>query len=565
MITLGNPAGLWALAAIPAILAIHFLQRESRREIISTLFLLEQLAPESAEGRRFERLRQSVPLWLQLLAALLITWLLAQPRWLRRDSAQRVVIVLDSSVSMSAFHDEVMRALGTATRRLAAAAAHTDWHLLESDMESPTLYAGPDRDRLLLAAAAARPHLGAHDFAPVIAAAQGLLHGRGILLFVTDRRHEVPAGVHLLAAGHPIENCGFSGAVCEGRKWSALVKNYGQAPQRRAWWLEARGQKSPAHELNLAPGQTAVVEGEFPAGADQAEAVLSGDLFTQDDRLPMVLPRQKPLSFGISPGAPFDEFFRRLVASFEAAETAAAHPDIQLFAYDATTPPRWPSGGAIVFAADAGTTARLLAGETVAERDALTADLNWSGLLCRDTLQVPARPEDRTLVWHGSRPLIFLRETGAAPQLVVNFDLRSSNAEQLPAFVLLLHRFAEKIRAGKFAAEARNVETNQLLSVASRPGFPPPVAPGDAGGLLRAPAFPKFFTVRQGDSVLLTAAAQFSDAREADFRTAASFDGLGDAMGELVERNTRADLLSPVWALALGVVMIGSWVWSKSS
>jgi Aerotolerance regulator N-terminal len=563
MITLGNPAGLWALAAIPAILAIHFLQRESRRETISTLFLIEQLAPESAAGRRFERLRQSVPLWLQMLAALLIAWLLAQPRWLRRDSAQHVVIVLDSSVSMSAFHDEMLRALATATQRLASAAARTDWHLLESDMERPTLYAGADQARLLQAAAAARSHLGAHDFAPALAAAQALLRGRGILLFVTDRRYELPAGVHLLAVGHPIENCGFTGVVCEGRKWKALVRNYGEERQRRSWWLEAGGQRSPEHELNLAPGETVVVAGEFPAGADAMEAVLSGDAFPMDDRLPMVLPRQKPLSFAISTAAPFEEFFRRLIASFADSATVTAHPDIQLIAWSATAP-RWPDGAAIVFAADPATTGKLLAGETVAERDALTADLNWAGLLCRDTLQVPSGRGDRTLVWHGARPLIFLREKGAATQLVVNFDLRSSNADRLPAFVLLLHRFAERIRASKFAAESRNVETNQLLTVASRPGLPAPVIPGETEGVLRAPAFPRFFAVRQGDAVLLTGAAQFSDAREADFRKAASFDGLGSAIGELVERNSRSDILSPVWVLALGAAMIGSWVWSKS-
>jgi len=564
MITLGNPAGLWELAMIPAILAIHFLQRESRRETISTLFLLEQLAPESAEGRRFERLRQSVPLWLQLLAAVLISWLLAQPRWVRRDSAQHVVIVLDSSFSMSVFHEEMLRALEAATRRLNSAAAHTDWRLLESDMERPTLYAGPDRDRLLQAAAGARPHLGAHDFAPALAAAQGLLRGRGILLFVTDRRYELPAGVHLLAVGHPIENCGFAGATCDGRKWSALVKNYGRAPQRRSWWLEARGQKSPAREIDLAPGQTSVLQGEFPAGADEAEAVLSGDLFPIDDRLPMVVPRQKPLSFAIPPKAPFDEFSHRLVLSFEAAAIVEGRSDLQLIAYDAAAAPRWPVGGAIIFVADPATNTKLLAGEMVAERDPLTADLNWSGLLCRDTRQIPSQRGDRTLVWHGARPLIFLREENGGPQLVVNFDLRSSNADRLPAFVLLLHRFAEQIRAGKFAPEFRNVETNQLLIVASRSGLPPPAIPGEVRGISRAPAEPRFFTVRQGDMTLLTAAAQFSDPREADFRAATSLDGLGAAMGELAVRNTRADFLAPVWALALGAAMIGSWVWRKS-
>ena len=101
-----NPAGFWALLGIPAVLLIHFLQRESRRVRASTLFLLEQLAPESAQGRRFERLRNSAALWLQLLAVLLFAWLLAGPRWLRPDSVQKVVFVLDSSASMSAFSGE---------------------------------------------------------------------------------------------------------------------------------------------------------------------------------------------------------------------------------------------------------------------------------------------------------------------------------------------------------------------------------------------------------------------------------------------------------------------------
>src|SRR5690349_20650245 len=97
MPTFGNLLGFWALLGVPVILAIHFLQRESRQVVTSTLFLLEQLAPESAQGRRWERLRNSVTLWLQILAVLLLTWLLVQPRWLRANSIQHVVIVLDSS------------------------------------------------------------------------------------------------------------------------------------------------------------------------------------------------------------------------------------------------------------------------------------------------------------------------------------------------------------------------------------------------------------------------------------------------------------------------------------
>ena len=81
--TFSNIAGFWALLGVPVILSIHFLQQRSRTEIVSTLFLLETLAPESRGGRVWSRLRSSRSLLLQLLAVLLAAWVLAGPRWLR--------------------------------------------------------------------------------------------------------------------------------------------------------------------------------------------------------------------------------------------------------------------------------------------------------------------------------------------------------------------------------------------------------------------------------------------------------------------------------------------------
>ena len=49
---------------------------------------------ESRGGPRWERLRGSVPLWMQLLMVLLFTWLWVQPHWLERSAVQRVGVVL---------------------------------------------------------------------------------------------------------------------------------------------------------------------------------------------------------------------------------------------------------------------------------------------------------------------------------------------------------------------------------------------------------------------------------------------------------------------------------------
>src|SRR5437762_13110157 len=83
-----NPAGLWVLLALPAILAIHFLQQRARTARTSTWFLIEKLAPDSARGRTWDRLRSSRTLWLQLASVLLAAWVLAEPRWVRAESAR---------------------------------------------------------------------------------------------------------------------------------------------------------------------------------------------------------------------------------------------------------------------------------------------------------------------------------------------------------------------------------------------------------------------------------------------------------------------------------------------
>ena len=56
--TFENPAAAWALLAIPAILAIHLLQRRARRVLVSTLFLLPQQPARSLGGRSLERYTQ---------------------------------------------------------------------------------------------------------------------------------------------------------------------------------------------------------------------------------------------------------------------------------------------------------------------------------------------------------------------------------------------------------------------------------------------------------------------------------------------------------------------------
>src|SRR4029078_9066437 len=127
------------------------------------------------------------------------------------DSRQTIVVVLDSSVSMSAFKPETRRLLAKKLTAWSHSAAHTEWHLLEADTRKPTLYSGVELRGLLDAYEKWEPLLGTHRPDDVLLTARGLVKDNGVVIFVTDRKAEVPSDVALLSAGEDLGNVGFTG------------------------------------------------------------------------------------------------------------------------------------------------------------------------------------------------------------------------------------------------------------------------------------------------------------------------------------------------------------------
>lgn len=561
--------GAAALLGIPVIVAIHFLQLPSRPRVVSTLFLLETLRPESTGGRRFQQLRQSVPLWLQLLAVALIAWLLAGPRWLRRDASQTVLVLLDSSVSMQAFRETLETGLPERLRLLERATASTRWLLLESDPAAGRLYAGPSLGELQAALARWQPELGAHEVQPALRRALALVQEeQGIVLFVTDHKVEVPPGVALYAVGEPLENSGFAGFTATRQGWEALVLNSGTRPVTRRWRIEPGG--GPWEEVTLEPGAMLTLRGRYP-GPKATLALDPADRFPLDDRLPFVRPEPGRLRVRVAGEAAADPgnarwleaLFRSLPALERVGDEAAAH--LTLAFYDPLAP-ALPEGPALVFLHEPPPSpeGRLMRGMFLMERDPLLSGLSWDGLLAGEGFGIPVTAQDRPLLWQGERRLIFRR----GPQLFIGFDPLQSNATHLPAFVVLLHRFVESVRAATPLPETANFETHQPLAPA--PKVSPPLWSLTVEGaapvqprFLRAPARPGFFTVSDHGEPMITGAAHFADLREADFREAASVDPVPEVAARQRQRYSEADGLTPLWLLLLGGVMVLNWSWKR--
>ncbi|MFV0414837.1 MAG: BatA domain-containing protein [Chthoniobacterales bacterium] len=556
-IIFSNPWGLLALLGIPIILLIHLLQRQSRRVLTSTLFLIEHLTPLSLQGRRIEKLRNSLPLWLQILAVLLLAWLLAGPTWLRKDSQQTIVVVLDSSLSMRAFEENIFKTLSSRLPDIARTSAHTKWILLETDPAKETLYSGGRLEELLAQLKTWKPDLGTHDFTPTLQTARSLEYGNSFVVFITDRETSLPEGVESIRIGEAIENCGFTGLQLDGNNWTALIKNFGSEAQTRQWWIESEKSEPQHREVTIQPGETLLLKGQFPVGEDRCELVLSGDEFSVDDRLPIVREHLKTLNISNKASSSTQIFFERFASSIKEASLESTPVDLTLQTYDPFAPGSM-SANAIISVDGPRGEKSFRKGDIVKERHPLMEDLNFQNLIIYEGFGMPLKEDDEVLLWQGNFPVLFLRSVDGAKTLCINFDITLSNADRVPSFVVLLNRFAESVRESKIAPEQRNFESNQRIQLAHDTQGPP-LKGGRSEILPRAPTTPAFFEISQGDKKLLSGAAHFADVREADFKNAESADSLDLRIDDISKKNRRSDIFAPLWILLLGVICISNW------
>jgi hypothetical protein len=328
--------------------------------------------------------------------------------------------------------------------------------------------------------------------------------------------------------------------------------------------------------LEIDAGALFTLQSAFPKNAENVRIVLSADRFTLDDVLPLVLPKPKPILLYSTTSPAFPSLSEKLLRSLEAAMPVAdaASADLTLSSYNPLDPTS-QEGNAVVFVEDETRTGAWLKGGIVAEEHPLMDGLNWQSLLVRETIQLELRSSDTVLLWQEKRPLIVLRDSGNQRQLLFNFDPSLSNAEKQPAFIVLLHRFAESIRTAKVAPFSANLETGQALDITIVPDHDVRVLVSDCDGkpqpdeqvasTRHAPLSSGFLKVVQDKQSLLDAAVHFSDPRESDFSACDSgeLEDLGNSSD--IERHTQADPLWRVCLLLLLALLMLSWKFTSKA
>lgn len=598
-IVLTNPAGFFALLGIPAIILIHFLQRQAKVLPVSTLFLLAHTQRESVSGRRFDRLTNSVPLWLQILMVLLLTWLLVLPRYIKPSSTQQIALVLDSSASMSVFKDSLADHLRAKLPGLRGSASRLQIYIFESLEDQPVIYAGEDLDEALASLESWSPSSGLIEPDNSLRLARSRINREGILIYVTDSSPgDLPFDANFLSIGEPRDNIGFTGLGFEATensiRWKALLRNYSKSAQDRTWSvIFPDGRESPPKRISLEANSITTISSIFPSNATRIEVRITPDDFTLDDELHIVKPRQKTLQFFEaltgnykSIGEKFGRF-RNIEATNDFAQA-----DLSLVTYDPVQP-SLPSGNGVIMVNEAARSGNYLRGQIVAEKHPLMDGVNWQPLQVRESIQIQLNETDQILLWKGDRPLIALRTSVAPPtakskgpqriqQLIFNFDLTLSNAEQLECTAVLLHRFTEDLRKLKIASESINTEMGQPLQIAFRKSSDSPplvlnrfgseqqvteenplIIPVAQAGFLKAPRTPGFFRISQGDELLLESGCHFADTREANLLNCMSEERISTLGGEAIDRTTNEDHLWRLWTILIIVSLLTSWHFIK--
>ncbi len=588
MPTFANLAGLWALLGIPAVILIHFLQRKARIIKVSTLFLLEKTQREATSGRQFDRLTHSVPLWMQLLGVLLLTWLLIEPRYPLSRSTQRIAVVVDSSASMSVSKQRLIEQLAAELPNLKGFATEVEFTLLESTPGNPRLYAGNSIDELLRALQSWQPLSGTTDPTLALRLARSLVSREGIVIYASDTPVEKPPfDAVTLSVGKAIDNVGFTGLSFETKDgdliWRATLQNYSQTDTTRTWQVDdGNGVATMPKTIDLPARSMVTLQSNFPAEAQRLELRLSADEFTTDDTLRMVRPKPKQLNISTTPA--LENLSKKLLRSIEQLTLGTeADADISLVSYDPLDPVS-VAGNAVMFVNDGTQGGQYLSGGIIAEKHPLMDGLNWQSLLVRETISLEIRPSDQTLLYQDRRPLILLRDLSgvagkpATRQLLFNFDPRLSNIENQPALIVMMLRFIEQIRERKIAPSHENLETSQPISLALRAAGPDAAVrllemnsqgkiqrtlPVDTKVPLNTPATPGYYRYQQGEELLLETATHFADTREADFRACAEANQLGNAKAIAIQAHSKSDPYWHLWLLALIGVLLISWFFTR--
>jgi hypothetical protein len=315
--TFANPWGLLGLLALPAIVILHLYYRRFPPLLVGGLHLWGVQTQVREAGRRREPLPITASLLLELLAAAVLSLVLAQPRLDESRQVEHLIVVLDNSASMQArppgkksFRDAAADEIDSRFHRLPARSVAT----LIVTGRRPELLAGPATSlaKARTALAGWRPGAVAHDFEPAWDLASQLAEASGRILFVTNhlppKQSPTPKAMEIVSVGQPLENTAITAArwifdpkTKQGRVF-LRVGNFGKKPADVQVVGRHGDQQLFAKTLSLKAGADAALEADVRGGLGDlaVETSSPADGLDIDNHATLIEPKVRTVTIALS-------------------------------------------------------------------------------------------------------------------------------------------------------------------------------------------------------------------------------------------------------------------------
>jgi Ca-activated chloride channel homolog len=588
--TFANPWGLLGLLALPAIVILHLYYRRFPPLPIGGLHLWGVQAQVRQAGRRRERLPITASLLLELLAAAVLSLVLAQPHLAESRQVEHLIVVLDNSASMQArppgkksFRDAAIEEIANRFQKLPSGSVAT----LIVTGRRPELLTGPATSlaKTRTALDAWNPGAVAHDFEPAWDLASQLAETSGRILFVTNhlppKQSPTPKAMEIVSLGQPLENTAITAArwifdpkTKQGRVFLRIA-NFGKKPAD----VQVRGrhgdQQLLAKTLSLSAGADASLETDVRGGLGDlaVETSSPADGLDIDNHVTLIEPKVRTVTIALS--LPADHAALRPVRRALAGitQTQFGPPaEAQLLIGPANArPPSQPGLTSLgIGPIDPSDAARKQAKDIIGpylleKRHPLLDGVVLGGVVFGGVQ--PVTLEATPLVSAGKQLLLCRPTETRTTAYLLNLDFARSNLAESPDWPILVKNLVEICRDGLPGLKRWNYRLNEEITFrpdsADHSGgadrltlaFGGKTQPLARGPVVEIPPLQQtgIYEVRDGDRSIGRFAVNFHDPVESNLSTLGP--GLRDAVSERPALAYRLD--DPFsWLIASGIAII---------
>ncbi len=503
------PWGLLAGLSIPTILAIHMFRRRYQEKPIAGVFLWAEIAPTASVGRRRDRPPITRSLLLELLAAAILTLLIAEPLFPTEDVVEHLVFVLDNSASMSAKDADDTSARDRAIARVEEVVEDVPRCVVTviTTGRQPEVLAGPAASPRETEQALRnyRPLLERHDFSAALLLATQVA-GKGKVIFLTDgidADRPVLPQVAVEALGRPLANVGITSASYivppmepEGARIFLHISNLSDQELHRTLTLRAEGAVIHREKIELARRSRKVLTVPVTGSFEIIEATIDEDAMGVDNRVTLIRPKAALVRITnlLPPGRSRRTVERALRATrvTEAADPATADLVFALpGAHSATHESQW----VVEFGGDA-KGVDLIGPYMIERANPLAEGIQLDGVVWGGVSQ--EKTTARPIISAGEFPLFTVAKEAQGLRLRLNIDMQRSNLHKSPAGPLLISNIVERRREQLPQLLRWNLHQGERFSL---------LPPADTGGRLIGPSGDAS-RLGAGRPILLTAPAQ---------------------------------------------------------